>query len=275
MQIGQLNTLTVTKKVDFGVYLDGGTYGEILLPKKWVPKGTEAQDGIEVFIYFDSEDRLIATTMKPYASLHTFAPLKVVEVNQVGAFLDWGLEKDLLVPRAEQHRAMEPNKRYLVYIKQDHEGRLVGSSKIDRYLDKTEPQFKPGEEVDLLIAQTTDLGTKVIINHTHWGLVYAQDIFKPLAYGEKIRGYIKMIRPDGKIDVVLRKAGGDGVRELAEHILSELNNNGGSLPLNDKSSPEAIKQAFGESKKSFKNALGYLYKQKRITFTEKGIELSL
>lgn len=275
MQIGQLNTLTVTKKVDFGVYLDGGTYGEILLPKKWVPKGTEAQDGIEVFIYFDSEDRLIATTMKPYASLHTFAPLKVVEVNQVGAFLDWGLEKDLLVPRAEQHRAMEPNKRYLVYIKQDHEGRLVGSSKIDRYLDKTEPQFKPGEEVDLLIAQTTDLGTKVIINHTHWGLVYAQDIFKPLAYGEKIRGYIKMIRPDDKIDVVLRKVGGDGVRELAEHILSELNNNGGFLPLNDKSSPEAIKQAFGESKKSFKNALGYLYKQKRITFTEKGIKLSL
>jgi len=275
MQIGQLNTLTVTKKVDFGVYLDGGTYGEILLPKKWVPKDTEAQDKIEVFIYFDSEDRLIATTMKPYASLHTFAPLKVVEVNQVGAFLDWGLEKDLLVPRAEQHRSMEPNKRYLVYIKQDHEGRLVGSSKIDRYLDKTEPQFKPGEEVDLLIAQTTELGTKVIINHTHWGLVYAQDIFKSLAYGEKIRGYIKMIRPDGKIDVVLRKVGGDGVRELAEDILSELNNNGGFLALNDKSSPEAIKQAFGESKKSFKNALGYLYKQKRITFTEKGIKLSL
>lgn len=275
MHIGQLNTLTITKKVDFGVYLDGGEYGEILLPKKWVPKGTEAQDKIEVFIYFDSDDRLIATTMKPYASLHTFAVLKVAEVNQVGAFLNWGLEKDLLVPRAEQHRPMESNKRYLVYIKQDHEGRLVGSSKVDRYLDKSKSQFKPGEAVDLLVAQTTELGTKVIINHTHWGLVYAQDIFKALAYGEKTRGYIKMIRADGKIDVVLRKVGGDSVRELAEHILSELNKKGGFLPLNDKSSPEAIKQAFGESKKVFKNALGYLYKQKRITFTGNGIKLSV
>jgi uncharacterized protein len=274
MHIGQMNTLTVTKQVPFGLYLDGGTYGEILLPKKWVPEGINVHDSLEVFVYFDSEDKVIATTMKPRATLNTFAFLNVVDVNHVGAFLDWGLEKDLLVPRPEQRRPMEQGRSYLVYIKQDHEGRLLGSSKIDYYLDKSSPTFKPGDQVELIIAETSEIGTKVIINHTHWGLIYSQDIFKTLTYGKKTEGYIKAMRDDGKIDVVLRNLGGNNVHELAERIIKKLNQNQGFLPLTDKSSPDAIKHAFGESKKSFKSALGYLYKQKKITFEQDGIKLT-
>ncbi len=273
IKIGQLNKLKVVKEVDFGVYLDGDDRGEILLPKKVVPEGTQLNDVLDVFIYFDSEDRVIATTKRPYAQLGHCAFLKVVDVNHVGAFLDWGLDKDLLVPKPEQHRPMENDKSYLVYLKQDHEGRILASSKLDYFLDTTQPRFKPGDEVSLLIAETTDLGHKVIINHKHWGLVYASDVFKRLRYGQKTRGYIKSIRDDGKIDVTLRQMGKEGAEGLAGRIRAEIAKQGGFLALHDKSSPVDIQRVFGESKKSFKNAIGQLYKQGKIDIEANGIRL--
>jgi len=274
IRVGQLNNLMVTKEVPFGIYLDGDDWGEILLPKKYVPQGTQLNDMLEVFIYFDSEDKIIATTLRPRAKLGECAFLKVIDVNPVGAFLDWGLDKDLLVPKPEQYRSMEKDRSYIVYIKQDNKGRIIASSKLDYFLDKSPSPFKPGDEVSLLIAETTDLGNKVIINHTHWGLIHTGDIFHTMGCGKKTQGYIKTIREDGKIDVVLRKIGHDSIRELAKRILMELNKKGGFLPLHDKSSSLDIKHAFSESKKSFKSAIGQLYKQGEISIESNGIRLT-
>ncbi len=273
IKIGQQNTLKVIKEVPFGVYLDGGMWGEILLPLKVVPKNTHVNSTVEVFIYFDSEDKIIATTLCPYAKVGSFAFLKVIDINPVGAFLDWGLDKDLLVPKPEQYRPMELNKSYLVYLKQDNEGRIIASSKLDYYLDKSPAPFNVGDEVNLLIAENTDLGKKVIINNSHWGLLYSADIFQTLTYGQKIPGYIKTIRADGKIDVVLRKMGRDNTHDLAQRILTKLHKVGGYLPLHDKSPSADIQQAFGESKKNFKNAIGYLYKRREITLESNGIRI--
>lgn len=198
IHIGQFNKLKMVREVPFGVYLQGGQWGEILLPIKYVPKGALVGDVLDVFVYFDSEDKIIATTKHPYAELGHFAFLKVIDVNPIGAFLDWGLDKDLLVPKPEQHRPMEKGKSYLVYLKQDNQGRIIASSKIDYFLDKTEAPFKPSEEVNLLIADTTTLGRKVIINNSHWGLIHADDIFQVLSYGKKLRAtsrkYVKMAK---------------------------------------------------------------------------------
>lgn len=273
IKIGQFNKLKMIKVVPFGVYLDGKEWGEVLLPSKVVPKGTLEGDMLDVFVYFDSEDKIIATTARPLARLGTCAYLKVVDVNVVGAFLDWGLDKDLLVPKPEQQRPMELNKSYIVYLKQDSKGRIIASSKIDYFLDKTEPCFKQGDEVNLLVADSTALGKKVIINNTHWGLVHSADIFQPLSYGKKIKGYIKTIRDDGKIDVVLRKIGQESIRDLAQRIVEELNKTNGFLPLHDKSDAAEIQRAFGESKKSFKSAIGNLYKQGVIIIEANGIRL--
>ena len=272
-EVGQFNTLNVIKEVPFGVYLDGGEWGEVLLPSKFVPTGTKVGDALEVFLYFDSEDQIIATTQRPRATLGSFAHLQVIDVNPVGAFLDWGLDKDLLVPKPEQRRPMEKGKYYIVYVKHDGEGRIVASSKIDRFLDKWRTRLMPGDEVSLLIAETSDLGNKVIINDSHWGLIHSSDIFQQLRYGKRMRGYIKQVREDGKIDVVLSKTGNDKISELARRILSELNKRGGFLPLHDKSTVDEIKRAFGESKKSFKSAIGHLYKQNLITIESNGIRL--
>lgn len=271
IHVGQFNRLKVVKKVPFGVYLDGGDWGEILLPNKVVPEETKLQDELEVFIYFDSEDKIIATTLRPRAKVGSFAYLKVIDVNRVGAFLDWGLDKDLLVPKPEQRRPMEKDKSYIVYLKQDNEGRIIASSKLDYFLDKSHPHFKPGQEVSLLIAEVTNLGTKVIINDTHWGLVHSSDIFQTLIYGKRIQGYIKVVREDGKIDVVLRKIGQNNIHLLAERILKELRKKGGFLPLHDKSPSLEIHHAFGESKKRFKSAIGHLYKRGEITIETNGI----
>jgi uncharacterized protein len=273
-KIGQFNQLKVVKIVDFGVYLDGNEVGEILLPNKVVPENTNINDMLDVFLYFDSEDRLIATTVRPYAEVGQCAYLKVIDTNHVGAFLDWGLDKDLLVPRPEQHLVMEKNKSYLVYLKQDQEGRIFASTKLDYSLDKTPAYFKPGDEVDLFVAETTDLGTKVIINHQHWGLVYAGDIFQSLRYGQKTKGYIQTIRDDGKIDVTLRKTGQSNRNDLSERILDELKQQGGFLALHDKSPASDVQRVFNESKKSFKNAIGRLYKQRKIDIEANGIRLN-
>lgn len=273
IKIGQFNQLKVIKEVPFGVYLDGHDWDEILLPKKVVPQGTKVGDVLDVFIYFDSEDKIIATTVRPRVQMGACAFLKVIDVNRVGAFLDWGLDKDLLVPMPEQHRPMEKDKSYIIYLKQDNKGRIIASSKIDHFLSKTPANFKAGDEVKLLIAETTNLGTKAIINNTHWGLIHSADIFQNLGYGKRIPGYIKTIRDDGKIDVVLRKMGQDNIHDLAKRILTELNNKAGFLPLHDKSSAEEIQRAFGESKKSFKSAIGQLYKQGAIVIEDNGIRL--
>ncbi len=273
IKVGQVNTLSIIKKVPFGVYLDGEDWGEILLPSKFVPQGTDIHDKLDVFIYFDSEDKIIATTQRPRAYLNTVAYLKVVDVTSFGAFLDWGLDKDLLVPKPEQQRPMEKDKAYLVCVKQDNQGRLIGSAKLDYFLDKSPAHYKQGDEVNLLIAETTALGTKVIIEDKHWGLIHASDIFQTLSYGKKIRGYIKTLRNDGKIDVVLRKMGQGSITDLAKRILSELHKANGFLSLHDKSPPIEIERVLGESKKNFKNAIGHLYKTGEITIESDGIRI--
>ncbi len=273
IKVGQYNNLRVIKEVPFGLYLDGGEWGEILLPNKYVPKGTKVNDILDVFIYFDSEDKIIATTLRPRAQLGRCAFLRVIDVNSVGAFLDWGLDKDLLVPGPEQLHPMQIDKSYIVYVKQDNKGRIIASSKLDHFLDKTPAHLKQGDEVNLLIAETTALGNKVIINDSHWGLIHSGDIFQTLTYGKRMPGYIKTVREDGKIDVVIRKMGQDNIHELATRILLELNKKGGFLPLHDKSSPLDIKRALGESKKSFKNSIGHLYKQGKINIESNGIRL--
>jgi predicted RNA-binding protein (virulence factor B family) len=275
IKIGQFNKLRVVKQVPFGMYLDGDDWGDILLPNKVVPKDTHVNDVLDVFIYFDSEDKIIATTARPRVQCGSCAFLKVIDVNPVGAFLDWGLDKDLLVPKPEQLRPMEEGKSYIVYVKKDNKDRLIGSSKLDYFLDKTPIRFKQGDEVNLLIADTTYLGTKVIINNSHWGLVHSPDIFQTLNYGRRMPGYIKTIREDGKIDVVLRKIGHDSVRDLAQRIHTKLQEAGGFLPLHDKSSALEIQHAFGESKKSFKSAIGALYKQGDIKIEADGIRLQV
>ncbi|MGQ3891010.1 CvfB family protein [Legionella sp. CNM-4043-24] len=273
IQAGQFNRLLVIKEVPFGVYLQGGELGEILLPKKVVPKGTEPGDRLDVFVYHDSDDKIIATTVAPRVKLGECAYLKAVDVNRVGAFLDWGLDKDLLVPGPEQQRPMEKGKSYIVYVKQDNQGRLIASTRLDHFLDKTPVDFQRGDEVSLLIAERTHLGYKAIINHRYWGLIHYADVFQNLGYGQKIPGYIKTIRDDGKIDLVLRKMGQDNIHDLATRILAELAKNTGFLPLHDKSPPEDIQRVFGESKKSFKSAIGQLYKRGEITIEENGIRL--
>ena len=273
INIGQFNVLKVIKEVPFGLYLDGDEWGEILLPNKVVPKGSKVNDMLNVFIYFDSDDKIIATTMRPHARVNSCAFLKVIDVNPVGAFLDWGLDKDLLVPKPEQRRPMEKNKSYIVYVKQDNKGRIIASSKLDYFLDRSPAPFQQEDEVNLLIAESTELGTKVIINNTHWGLIHAADIFQTLSYGKTMIGYIKTVRDDGKVDVVLRPLGQDSVRALAKRVFLALHKSGGFLPLHDKSSSLDIQRAFGDSKKNFKRAIGQLYKQGEITIEANGIRV--
>lgn len=273
IKIGQFNKLKMVREAPFGVYLQGAEWGEILLPNKYVPKGALVGDLLNVFVYFDSEDKIIATTVRPHAQLGSCAFLKVIDVNAVGAFLNWGLDKDLLVPKPEQHRPMEKGESYIVYLKQDNQGRIIASSKIDYFLDKSTAHFKPGEEVNLLIANNTPLGRKVIINNSHWGLIHSGDIFQTLIYGQKIKGYINKIRDGGKIDVILRQIGQNSINELAQHILSKLEQSDGFLALHDKSAPQEIQQLFAQSKRNFKSAIGQLYKRGLIDIEETGIRL--
>jgi predicted RNA-binding protein (virulence factor B family) len=273
IHIGRFNRLAVVKEVSFGIYLDGENWGEILLPNKYVPKNTTIGDVLDVFIYFDSEDEIIATTQRPRAQVGRCAYLKVVDINRVGAFLDWGLDKDLLVPMPEQFRPMEKEQSYIVYVKQDNQGRIIASSKLDYCLDKSKAPFKKGEEVSLLIAETTPLGNKVIINDSHWGLIHSGDMFQTLRYGSRIQGYIKAIRDDGKVDVSLRKTGQDSIHDLASDIMAQLHQAGGFLPFHDKSPSQDIQHTFNASKKSFKSAIGQLYKRGEIIIEENGIRL--
>jgi predicted RNA-binding protein (virulence factor B family) len=270
--IGKLNTLTVMREAEQGLYLDGDNLGDILIPKRYVPEGTKVDDEIEVFIYTDSEDRIIATTEKPYAIVGQFGAMKVVHVNKFGAFLDWGLMKDLFVPFREQKMKMLEGNTYVVFVYLDLDtDRVAASAKLDQFLDETPPPFEQGEEVEIIIAQKTDLGFKVIINETHWGLIFKNEIFDNIRIGDKRKAYIKNLRDDDKIDVSLQKEGYDRIDSVSKTILQKIEDEGGFLALTDKSSPEEISATFGISKKAFKKAIGALYKQRLIELDTHGI----
>ncbi len=274
--IGRYNSLQVVKQTDFGLYLDGGADGEILLPNRYIPKGepSEIGDWLNVFVYLDSEDRLIATTEKPKAQVGGFASLKVAEINKVGLFLDWGLPKDLLLPHSEEKRPLQVGDYCVVHVYLDKRSkRITATARLDRYLDNTSPRYKVGDAVDLLVVEKTDMGFKAIINNQHWGLIHKNEVFKFLRNGMQEKGYIKELRADGKISLSLQPVGQEATDSLGEQILARLREQGGSLALSDKSPPEAITQAFGVSKGNFKKAIGGLFKQGLITIHDDRIEL--
>ncbi|WP_298136943.1 S1-like domain-containing RNA-binding protein [Flavobacterium sp.] len=274
MKIGQFNTLKIDRDTQVGLFLTNGKE-DVLLPNKYVPKVFEIGEEITVFVYLDHEERPVATTLVPYIFLDEFALLRVNYINQIGAFMDWGLEKDILVPFKEQARPMEKGKRYLVYLYMDEKtNRLVASSKTNQFLDNENITVEKGEEVDLIISHITDIGINVIINQKHKGLVYKDEVYDDsIRTGDKMKGYIKTIRPDGKIDVSLHKQGFENIEPNSEIILNELRASRGFLRLNDNSNPEDIKTVLKMSKKTFKKAIGHLYKEKLIEIKDDGIYL--
>ena len=276
LQIGQHNTLTILRDTKVGLFLgNGNEVDDVLLPNKYVPKVFEIGEEITVFIYLDHEERPVATTLVPYIFLNEFALLRVNYTNQIGAFMDWGMEKDILVPFKEQARPMEKGKRYLVYLYLDEKtNRLVASSKTNQFLDNENITVANSDEVDLIISHITDIGINVIINQKHKGLVYNDEVYDDrIRTGDKLIGYIKNVREDGKIDVSLQKLGYQNIEPNAENILDELRASKGFLRLNDNSSPDDIKTVLKMSKKTFKKAVGLLYKEKLIEIKEDGIYL--
>ena len=274
LNIGKINTLNVVKKQGPDVYLDNGTSAKVLLADKKPPENCQVGDALDVFVYVDSEGHLAATTKTPLAQVDDIAWLKVVSLNYVGAFLDWGLPKDLLVPFSEQHHEMEVGKSYLVKVFLDNKNRIAATTKIDHFIEDESVDFEVGQKVSLIIADKTELGFKAIVNNTHWGLLYQNELFQPLKRGQKLDGYIKQTREDGKIDLNLNQPGYGKVVSLTDDILNKLKANNGALMLSDKSPPEAIYATFGVSKKVFKQAIGALYKKQLISIDKNGIKLS-
>ena len=274
-KIGQKNLLEVIKIVPHGAYLQGGWLGEILLPKRFVPEDCEEGDPINVFVYLDSEDRFIATTEKSKAQVGEVAFLKVIEVNKVGAFLDWGLPKDLLVPFNQQQTTMEEGKSYLVYVYTDEEThRIAASSKLNKFIERHPENYEKGQEVQLMINAMTDIGYSAVIDHKDWGVLFYSDVVKPLTIGQRVNGFIKGVRDDGKIDLSLQSPNHDNkVDDLSLRIMNMLENQDGFLALSDKSPPKQIYDIFGVSKKSFKMTLGAMYKKRLITLEKEGIRL--
>ena len=275
VKLGKYNQLEVVKTVDFGVYLDGGDDGEILLPSRYVPEGCKPGDVLNVFIYLDNEERLVATTLEPYVQVGEFACLEVAWVNEYGAFLDWGLMKDLFVPFREQKMKMQKGHRYVVHAHVDEDSyRIMASAKVERYLSKELPEYQLGEEVEVMAWQKTDLGYKVIVDNKFGGLVYQKEIFKPLEPGMRMQAFVRQVREDGKIDLTLQKDGLQKVGDFAEILLQYIKDNGGHTSLNDKSAAEDIYDTFGVSKKTFKKAVGDLYKKRLVILVEGGIQLA-
>lgn len=273
IQLGKYNTLTVGREVEFGVYVTDGEGVEILMPKRYVPSGTKVGDNVRCFVYQDSEARLIATTEHPYAQVGEFASLRINAVNQVGAFADWGTSKELLVPHSEQPKEMEADHRYIIYIYVDEQsGRIVGTARVDRYLDNVPPSYEFNQEVDVLVWKPTPLGYKVIIENSHTGMIYKNQVFQPVHIGEHLRAWVKSVRDDEKIDLSLQPMGYRQVIDSAEaSLLRELNLHDGFLPLTDKSDPAEVAEVLQMSKKTFKKAVGALYKQGRIIIVDDGI----
>lgn len=274
VRLGRYNQLEVVKEVDFGVYLDGGDDGEILLPARYVPEDCQPGDMLNVFIYLDNEERLVATTLTPYAQVGDFACLEVAWTNQYGAFLDWGLMKDLFVPFREQKNKMEKGERYVVHVHLDEDSyRIMASAKVERYLSSDMPPYHPGDGVEILVWQRTDLGYKVIVDNRFGGLIYATDVVRPLSTGTKTEAYVRQVRPDGKIDIVLQPDDPRKVDDFAEVLLDYIRQHDGFTTFQDKTPAEDIYATFGVSKKTFKKAVGDLYKKHLVTLEEGGIRL--
>lgn len=274
IRLGRYNQLEIVKEVDFGVYLDGDEDGEILLPKRYVPQGCQVGDILNVFIYLDMEERLVATTIEPYAQVGDFAYLQVAWVNQCGAFLDWGLMKDLFVPFREQKEKMVKGKSYLVYIYIDDESfRIMASAKIEHFLSDEFPEYQNDECVDILVWKKTDLGFKVIVDNQYSGLIYKSDIFQPISVGMSLKAYIKQVREDGKIDLTLQKSGMEKVANFSQDLYQYVKMNQGFVSMNDKTDAELIYKTFGVSKKTFKKAVGDLYKKRLIKIEPNGLRL--
>lgn len=275
IELGKFNQLEVVKEVDFGLYLDGGEEGEILLPTRYVPEGCQVGDMLNVFLYLDIDERLIATTLTPLVQVGQFACLEVAWVNQFGAFLNWGLMKDLFVPFSEQKMKMQVGRKYVIHAHLDDESyRIVALAKVERYLSKDIPDYAPGTEVDILIWQKTDLGFKAIIDNKHSGLLYENEIFCTLETGMQMRAFVKQVREDGKVDLILQKPGFEKIDDFSKTLLDYIKEHGGRIHLNDKSPAEDIYDTFGVSKKTFKKGVGDLYKKRLISLQENGITLA-
>ncbi len=273
MKTGEYNTLKIDRRTTVGLYLTDGNE-DVLLPNKYIPARIDMDEEITVFVYLDQQERKVATTLEPKIYLNEFALLKVNYVNEIGAFLDWGLEKDLFVPFREQARKMEAGKWYVVYMYLDEKtGRLVASSKLNQFLDNKNLTVSEGDEADLIVTHITEAGINVIINEKHKGLLYKNEVFEDLRTGDRIIGYIKKIRPDGKIDVSRRPLGVANLEQSAQEVYDYLKQNKGFIPLTDKSNPEEIKDLLEMSKKSFKKAIGILYKEKKVDLRPDGVYL--
>lgn len=273
INIGKINKLKIVKQQGADLYLDSGASNKVLLADRKPPENCKIGDTLDVFVYVDSDGHLAATTKTPLAQAGEFAFLKVVSLNYVGAFLDWGLPKDLLVPFSEQHHEMEVGKSYLVKVFLDDKDRVVATTKINSLIADESVDFKVGQKVSLLIAEQTELGVKAIVDNSHWGVLYQNELFQPVGRGQKLEGYIKQIREDHKIDLSLHQPGYGKVVSLTDKILMKLKENDGVLMLSDKSPPEAIYATFGVSKKVFKQAIGALYKQQLIYIEKSEIRL--
>lgn len=276
INVGQTNSLEVVKITDFGVFLDAGEFGTTLLPKRFTPQGVELGHFVDVFLYFDSENQLAATTETPIAQVGDWGLMKIEGVNSTGAFVNWGIkDKDLLVPFSEQRKRFTAGQNILVYVYTDKaSGRIVGTTKFNKLLDKTPASYQRNEQVDLIIAERSELGYKAIVNGAHWGMIFPSDVFGKLFIGKRLKGYIKNIREDGKIDLSLQKVGVAKMDDLSTKILDTLEKKGGFLPLSDKSSPEAIFATFRTSKGTFKKTIGGLFKQGKIVIEKDGIRLA-
>lgn len=274
IKLGDYNTLKIVKNVDFGLYLDGGDAGEILLPTRYVPQNAKVGDELEVFIYLDQDEKLIATTLHPLAKVGDIAYLEVAWVNEYGAFLNWGLMKDLFCPFREQKMRMQKGQHYIVYIKEDEEThRLLATAKIDKYLSAERPPYKHGDAVEILIWQKTDLGFKAVVDNQYQGQLYEDQIFQPLHTGDRLTAYVDHIRQDNKIDITLQPTGRRQTEEFSEVLLRYLQENGGHCDLGDKSPSELIVDRFKVSKKVYKKAVGDLYRRRLITISNNGIDL--
>jgi predicted RNA-binding protein (virulence factor B family) len=274
IEIGHFNTLTIKSNNGTQLYLDGGEYDDILLTDKHLPRDAKIGDTLNVFIYTGSDAEILATCKKPFVQMDGVAWLKVISIGRAGAFLDWGVAKDLLVPFSEQDYELEENNFCLVKVYLDEQNRIAASTYLNHYISDEAHYLHEGDEVSLIIAGKTDLGFKAVVNENFWGILYHNEVFQPLREGQKLTGYIKKIREDNKIDLSLNKTGHTHVLSVSEQIIQRLKDNNGFLELSDKSSPEAINAAFGVSKKVFKHAIGTLYKERKITLTKTSISLN-
>ncbi len=275
IKLGEYNTLKILRDTDPGLFLGNDEGNDILLPNKYIPQQFEIGDMLEVFVYLDHEERPVATTLKPHIKPGEFAMLRCNYTNEFGAFLDWNLEKDLFCPFKEQAFKMRQGDWYLVYCYIDDEtDRLVASSKTNSFLSNKELNVKQFDEVNLIVSHPSEIGMNVIVNEKHLGLIYKDDIYKEISVGDRLKGIIKKVRPDNKLDISLSQIGYRNIEPNAQKILDILKDNSGFLPYTDKSNPEDIKETFEMSKKSFKKAIGSLYKKRILSLQDNGIKLS-